>query len=106
MNFKIDNLQYCNWSKDIFRINNEAKLDAIHVTIAYHEDFREVKKNLESWNKYFKEFKTEYFPSDPIMFITFLSFLSGFPSLFKASLIRLRSKFTVFLNCFFLASRL
>ena len=43
-NFKIDNLQYCNWSKEIFEINNEAKLDAIHVTIAYHEDFNE-------WNK-------------------------------------------------------
>ena len=42
MNFKIDNLQYCNWSREIFRINNEAKLDAIHVTIAYHEDFDEV----------------------------------------------------------------
>ena len=40
--FKIDNLQYCNWSKEIFRINREAKLDAIHVTIAYHEDFDEV----------------------------------------------------------------
>ena len=37
-NFKIDNLQYCNWSKEIFKINSEAKLDAIHVTIAYHED--------------------------------------------------------------------
>ena len=41
-NFKIDNLQYCNWSKEIFEINREAKLDAIHVTIAYHEDFDEV----------------------------------------------------------------
>ena len=43
-NFKIDNLQYCNWSKEIFEINNEAKLDAIHVTIAYHENFNEVGK--------------------------------------------------------------
>ena len=43
-NFKIDNLQYCNWSKEIFQINREAQLDAIHVTIAYHEDFDEVKK--------------------------------------------------------------
>ena len=33
--FRIDNLQYCNWSKNIFQINNEAKLDAIHVTIAF-----------------------------------------------------------------------
>ena len=57
MNFKIDNLQYCNWTKEVFKINNEAKLDAIHVTIAYHENFEEVKKNLEKWNTYFKEFK-------------------------------------------------
>jgi len=57
MNFKIDNLQYCNWTEEVFKINNEAKLDAIHVTIAYHENFEEVKKNLEKWNTYFKEFK-------------------------------------------------
>ena len=24
-NYRIDNLQYCNWSKEIFKINNEAK---------------------------------------------------------------------------------
>ena len=53
-NYRIDNLQYCNWSKKIFKINNEAKLDAVHVTIAYHEDFKEVKKNIENWNKHFK----------------------------------------------------
>ncbi len=56
-NYRIDNLQYCNWSKEIFKINNEAKLDAVHVTIAYHEDFNEVKKNIEVWNKHFKENK-------------------------------------------------
>lgn len=39
MNFKIDNLQYCNWSREVFQINREAGLDAIHVTIVYHEDF-------------------------------------------------------------------
>jgi len=59
--FKIDNLQYCNWSKEIFQINNEAKLDAIHVTIAYHEDFDEVKKNINIWNGYFKEFENLIF---------------------------------------------
>ena len=42
--FRIDNLQYCNWSKEIFRINREAKLDAVHVTVAYHENFDEVKR--------------------------------------------------------------
>ena len=56
-NYRIDNLQYCNWSKEIFKINNEAKLDAVHVTIAYHEDFNEVKKNVETWNKHFQEYK-------------------------------------------------
>ena len=56
-NFKIDNLQYCNWSKEIFKINNEAKLNAIHVTIAYHENFQEVQNNIDTWNKYFKDFK-------------------------------------------------
>jgi len=56
-NYRIDNLQYCNWSKEIFQINNEAKLDAVHVTIAYHEDFNEVKKNVEAWNKHFQDYK-------------------------------------------------
>ena len=56
-NYRIDNLQYCNWSKEIFKVNNEAKLDAVHVTIAYHEDFDEVKKNVATWNKYFQDYK-------------------------------------------------
>ena len=42
-----------NWSEKIFKINRKAELDAIHVTIAYHEDFNEVLKNIETWNKYF-----------------------------------------------------
>jgi len=56
-NFRIDNLQYCNWSKEIFEINRKARLDAIHVTIAYHEDFDEVKKNTQIWNEYFNKYK-------------------------------------------------
>ena len=51
-NYRIDNLQYCNWSKKIFQINNEAKLNAIHVTIAYHEDFKETYEDeLETYIK-------------------------------------------------------
>ena len=60
-NYRIDNLQYCKWSKEIFQINNEAKSDAVHVTIAYHEDFNEVKKNFEIWNKHFKDNKSLIF---------------------------------------------
>ncbi len=57
INYRIDNLQYCNWSEKIFNITREAELDAIHVTIAYHEDFNEVLKNIQTWNKYFNEFE-------------------------------------------------
>jgi len=53
MNFKIDNLQYCNWSRNIFKINREAGLDAIHVTIVYHEDFNELKSVIKNWEKHF-----------------------------------------------------
>ena len=53
MNFKIDNLQYCNWSREIFKINKEAGLDAIHVTIVYHEDFDELKTVIKSWENHF-----------------------------------------------------
>ena len=60
-NYRIDNLQYCNWSKEIFQFNNEAKLDAVHVTIAYHEDFNEVKKNVEAWNNHFQDYKNLIF---------------------------------------------
>jgi microsomal dipeptidase-like Zn-dependent dipeptidase len=55
MNFRVDNLQYCNWSREIFEINHQAKLDAVHATICYHEDFDELQKNIEQWNVYFKE---------------------------------------------------
>ena len=55
MNFKIDNLQYCNWSRSIFEINRQADLDAIHVTIVYHEDFDELKEVINRWQKYFFE---------------------------------------------------
>ena len=55
MNYKIDNLQYCNWSREIFEINREAKLDAVHATIAYHEDYDELLKRVNEWNVHFKE---------------------------------------------------
>ena len=55
MNFKIDNLQYCNWSREIFKINKEAGLDAIHVTIVYHEDFDELKAVIKNWENHFSK---------------------------------------------------
>ena len=56
-NYRIDNLQYCNWSREIFKINKEAKLDAVHVTVVYHEDFDEFKNVLKIWDKNFEENK-------------------------------------------------
>jgi len=62
MNFRVDNLQYCNWSREIFEINHQAKLDAVHATICYHEDFDELQKNIEQWNVFFKENTDLIFP--------------------------------------------
>ena len=55
MNFRIDNLQYCNWSRKIFEINRDAGLDAVHVTIVYYEDYDELQKRINEWDNYFKE---------------------------------------------------
>ena len=62
INYRIDNLQYCNWSEEIFKINRQAGLDAIHVTIAYHETFDDVLNNLKIWNEYFNKYKDLIIP--------------------------------------------
>ncbi len=54
MNYRIDNLQYCNWSRKIFEINREAGLDAVHVTVVYHEDYDEFLTRVSEWNDLFK----------------------------------------------------
>ena len=61
MNYKIDNLQYCNWSKEIFEINREANLDAVHATICYHEDYDELQINIDLWKKYFENYSSLIF---------------------------------------------
>jgi len=53
---RIDGLQYANWSEKIFLQMREGKLDAVHVTIAYHENFRETVLNFEQWNRWFEQF--------------------------------------------------
>ena len=55
MKLKIDNLQYCNWSRKIFEINHEAGLDAVHVTIVYHEDYDELLTEIQKWEKLFEK---------------------------------------------------
>jgi len=51
MKITIDCLQYCNWSRDIFEQMREGDLDAVHVTIAYHEDFRQTVDRISQWNR-------------------------------------------------------
>jgi len=53
---RIDCLQYANWSEKIFRQMREGGVDAVHVTIAYHEMFRETVLNFEQWNQWFEQF--------------------------------------------------
>jgi membrane dipeptidase len=52
----VDNLQYANWSEKIFLEMNKGSVDAVHVTVAYHENFRETILNLEKWNTWFERF--------------------------------------------------
>ena len=52
----IDGLQYANWSEKIFRQMREGGVDAVHVTITYHETFRETVANIEQWNRWFERF--------------------------------------------------
>ncbi len=54
--YRIDALQYANWSEEIFRQMREGDVDAVHVTIAYHENFRETVANIEQWNSLFERF--------------------------------------------------
>jgi membrane dipeptidase len=56
MTARIDGLQYANWSEKIFRQLRQGMVDAVHVTITYHETFRETVLNIESWNRRFERF--------------------------------------------------
>jgi microsomal dipeptidase-like Zn-dependent dipeptidase len=58
----IDGLQYCHWSEKIFRELREGGVTAIHVTIAYHETFREMVGNIATWNRWFERFPDLIFP--------------------------------------------
>jgi len=53
---RIDNLQYANWSEHVFRQMRKGGVDAVHVTIAYHETLRETLLNVGQWNRWFRAF--------------------------------------------------
>lgn len=56
MSYLIDGLQYSNWSERLFRQMRQGGVDAIHVTITYHETFRETVANIAQWNRWFEAF--------------------------------------------------
>ena len=56
MDFLIDGLQYANWSEKILKQMRKGNVDAVHVTITYHENFRETVLQIEKWNRFFEEF--------------------------------------------------
>ena len=56
MDYVIDGLQYANWSEKIFKQMRAGNIDAVHVTITYHENFRETVLQIEKWNRFFEEF--------------------------------------------------
>ena len=48
----IDNLQYANYSPALFDEMAAAGLSAVHVTICYHENFRQTVENIITWNRH------------------------------------------------------
>ncbi|MEX0924060.1 MAG: membrane dipeptidase [Rhodovibrionaceae bacterium] len=58
----VDGLQYSAWSEKIFHEMHEGGVTAVHVTICYHENFRETVANIEAWNRRFEEHAELIFP--------------------------------------------
>ena len=54
--YRIDGLQYANWSPKIFEEMAQGGVHAVHVTIAYHETFREMVLQVEAWNRWFERY--------------------------------------------------
>ena len=50
----IDALQYIRPGRNVFQQMRAGKLSAVHITVGYHEEFTDVLKNLQSWNKWFE----------------------------------------------------
>ena len=53
--YRIDCLQFANWSRPIFEEMRAGAVDAVHVTIVYHETFRETVAKVSEWNRLFDE---------------------------------------------------
>ena len=64
----IDGLQYSAWSREIFEQMHEGGLNAVHVTIAYHENTRQTLTRFGEWNQRFEAYpnliRPVYEPAD------------------------------------------
>ena len=58
----IDGCQYASWSEQIFQEMKEGGVSAVHVTVTYHEDFRETVENIADWNRLFERFSNYILP--------------------------------------------
>lgn len=54
--FLMDGMQYAAWSEEIFQEMRSGGLSAVHVTIAYHENFRDTVDSIIAWNDRFRRF--------------------------------------------------
>jgi len=53
--YRVDGLQFANWSEGIFKEMRAGGVDAVHVTIVYHETFRETVAKMSQWNRWFEQ---------------------------------------------------
>lgn len=51
---RIDALQYCKWSEEVFNQLRAGGVDAVHVTVAYHEDFFQLVDRVKEWDRLFQ----------------------------------------------------
>lgn len=52
-----DAAQYCNWSRTVFQQMVDGGLSGVHVTVAYHENFRETVNRIVDWTWRFRHHK-------------------------------------------------
>ena len=50
----IDGLQYCYWNRDYFLDLKNSGINAVHVTLVYHEDARQTLTQFAKWNRFFE----------------------------------------------------
>src|SRR5262245_13441680 len=50
----IDGLQFCRWSRRVFEQMHEARMSAVHATLAYHQNFQTTVTHIVDWNSRFR----------------------------------------------------